>query len=404
MPITLPTVDLTGASVGTTGSVSFNPAGPTATLRQYTQPAHIQIYNESGCGLNITFKESGGVLFLPAGAWQTITLPISESGFSYAVTYTLSNPNVSVLVCIYYQPGEAVPTIAALGNSPIGGGIVGTNANELVNTGNTPGTIIVNVQPSDAATATWSADNSGNLTIKSDNAGVLTTLLQLIAGPTPAVKLFAVGQQVEVLGNLWADGFSGSSNGIYSNNGTYYGTDGTNTIIAASGTSGTGNTRIQNTDKISLQVPGGTDQVGITSTNCNISGNLHVNSGSIYGSDLSNTIIAATGTSGTGNTRIQNTDQINLQVPGGTSQVTITSSGCSFSHSINLVVGSLGQLTKFSGTGNGTVATGVTNPTAIAFDPCTVSGSSQTIGGTTSSSSVVTTGSGLAWSGTAWHN
>jgi hypothetical protein len=76
------------------------------------------------------------------------------------------------------------------------------------------------------------------------------------------------------------------------------------------------------------------------------------------------------------------------------------SNGCNIVNFVNN--GSLSAITTFSGTGNGTVATGVTTPTAIAFDPCTASGSSQTIGGTNASSSVVTTGAGLAWRGTAW--
>jgi hypothetical protein len=95
---------------------------------------------------------------------------------------------------------------------------------------------------------------------------------------------------------------------------------------------------------------------------------------------------------------------INFQSPNGTTAAHFDSSGLlNVIHSINLVNGSIGQLTKFSGTGSGTVSTGITNPSAIAFNPCTASGSSQTIGGTTASSSVVTTGSGLAWMGTAWH-
>jgi hypothetical protein len=79
-------------------------------------------------------------------------------------------------------------------------------------------------------------------------------------------------------------------------------------------------------------------------------------------------------------------------------QLLATSTGCN----MNLRNGgSLAGLTTFSGTGNGTVSTGLTNPTTIAFDDCTLSGSSQTLGGTIASSSVVTTGAGLAWRGTA---
>lgn len=402
MAILLPQVDLSNATIGTSGTVSFNNAGPTSSLGQYKTPAVIQVYNESGCGLDLAFISSGQKTFLPAGGWSQFSLTPGESGYTYTVVYTLTNANVSILKTIYYLPGEQIVPIAQLGNSPIGGGTVSTNASELVNTGNPPGTAIFNVQPNDATSPTWSGDNSGNLTIKSDNGGTLTTLIQLVGGASPAVKLFASGQQVEVLGNLWADGFSGSNNGIYSNNGAFYGTDGSNTIIQASGTSGTGNTRIQNTDHISLQVPGGTEAIGINSTQITLEKNLIFN-GSL-GVSTASDVIDATNLTDT-YIKSRGAGQIILQQPNGTTVAHFDSSGqLNLAHSLVLVTGSIGQIAKFTGTGSGTVATGISNPTNVLFDPCTASGSSQTIGGTIASSSVVTTGAGLAWSGTAYHS
>jgi len=73
-----------------------------------------------------------------------------------------------------------------------------------------------------------------------------------------------------------------------------------------------------------------------------------------------------------------------------------------------LGIGTLNALQEFHGTGNGNVNTGVVNPLGLAFNPCTVSGSSQTIGGTIpgggSSTTTVTTGAGLAWSGQVYRN
>lgn len=395
MSILLPNIDLTSSTIGSTGTCSFDDAGPSSSLKEYKSPAHIQIYNESGCGLQLTFQNSKLTTFVPAGGWQTITLPIGESGYSYQVIYLLTNPNVSTLITIYYAAGEPVPNIASIGNSPIGGGTLSSNANQLINTGNTPGFTLINVQPTDSTNPTWTADTSGNFTIKSDNAGVLTTLLQLIAGASPSVLLAASAVLTEILGSLKVDGqITLGTNGVIGGSNMLLGKTTAGDVFDAGTTS---DTYVKSTNNVNIQI-NGTTQIQVSSSG------LRVINGGLYGTDASNTILQSTGSSGTGNTRLQNTDHISVQVPGGTEQMGVTSTGCSFAHSINLVNGSLGQLKNFSGTGSGTVSTGITNPTAICFNPCTVSGSSQTIGGTTASSSVVTTGAGLAWSATAWHN
>ena len=80
-----------------------------------------------------------------------------------------------------------------------------TATNAISNTGNAPLSNWLAVMPNDALANTFTADTSGNLTVKSDNVGVLTTLLQLIAGASPAVKLAAAAVLTEVLGTLQVD-------------------------------------------------------------------------------------------------------------------------------------------------------------------------------------------------------
>jgi hypothetical protein len=192
-----------------------------------------------------------------------------------------------------------------------------------------------------------------------------------------------------------------SSSGLTIASGAIYGTDASNTIIQSTGTSGTGNMRIQNTDHISLQVPGGSEAIGINSSQVTIERSLIFN-GQLGVSTAGDVIDASAGVDTY--IKCRSGGNINFQSPNGTTVAHFDSSGLlNVIHSINLVNGSLGQLKNFSGTGSATVSTGITNPTTIAFNPCTASGSSQTIGGTIASSSVVTTGGGLAWAGTAWH-
>ena len=397
--------------------VSFNPATSDLTRVSVPQSARsggIVFWNESNISLNISFQD-GTTMYLPGWYHR------HKCGYAGDITWTLRttlnspNPPTSEIIVEMYVHGEHFPTdgpIVRQTNGSAEASVTSTNA--IVNTGNPPLTSIISAQPADAASSTWAADTSGNLTIKSDNVGTLTTLIQLIAGASPAVKLAAAAVLTECLGNLQVDGNAtftgtsthtgtatfngqvtlGSANGIIGGSNTLIGKTSAGDILDA-GT--TADTYLKSVNNINFQ-NNGTTQVTVSSNG------LRSVNGAYYGTDLSNTIIQSTGSTGTGNTRVQNTDHISLQVPGGSEQLGISSTGCTFAHSINLVNGSLGQLKNFSGTGNGTIATGITNPTAICFNPCTQSGSSQTIGGTTSSSSVITTGAGLAWSATAWHN
>lgn len=207
MPLILPVVDLTGASVGQSGSLDLTPiAGPAGISYATFGQSVLRLHNESNCGLQCTLPVSAQSFYLPAGGWQDAYPKAGDNELDYEVLYTLSGPGVTLLLATYYYPGEAVPALTQLGNSPIGGGNVQTNFSQLTNTGNNPGSSVINVQPNDASAPTITATNSGNFVVSGDNAGVLTTLLQLIPGASPAVKLAAASVLTSVLGNLQING------------------------------------------------------------------------------------------------------------------------------------------------------------------------------------------------------
>ena len=386
----------------------------------------------------------------PIAAQQRSVGGVKWTGTIYIYTQTpagggntdLSNAPAKQITVIGYPAGynpAGTTSLSRMNNiaNPVSTSVTSTNS--IVNSGNPPGTSIISATPSDAASATWTADTSGNLTVKGDNSGTLTTLIQLIAGASPSVKLAAAAVLTEALGNLKVDGTFESvgaatcdstltvtgtslltgavtasaamtvngtltgagSGGIVSTSGAFYGTDGSNTIIQSSGTSGSGNTRLQNTDHISIQVPGGSEAIGVNSSQVTIEKSLIFN-GQLGVSSAADVIDASTGADTY--IKCRSTGNINFQSPNGTTVAHFDTSGqLNVAHSIILVNGSIGQLKNLSGTGSATVSTGITNPTSIAFDPCTASGSSQTIGGTIASSTVVTAGAGLAWAATAWH-
>lgn len=147
---------------------------------------------------------------IPSGTEHLLFGYIYNSGT--LITTLQNNRGISpagngvILLVAYYSQDEipkgywpvSIPTSAVQVSNVV-------TSNTLVNNGNNPGTTVINIQPSDATSPTVVMDNSGNFTIYSDNAGVLTLLLKLIAGANPAIQIGASTITTEILGNLLLD-------------------------------------------------------------------------------------------------------------------------------------------------------------------------------------------------------
>ena len=179
----------------------------------------IVVYNESNVNLQLGWD--GFTTYCPAWTAMLYCVNASSVNISWIAQSTLNAggaPISQVLVEAYTNTETITGTYPAalvrstnIGNASS----VGGTASSIANTGNAPGSNLISAQPTDASSPTWSADISGNLTVNSDDAGVLTTLLQLIAGASPTVKLAAAGLLTEVLGTLQVDGnnISGPASG-----------------------------------------------------------------------------------------------------------------------------------------------------------------------------------------------
>ncbi len=129
---------------------------------------------------------------------------------------------------------------------------------------------------------------------------------------------------------------------------------------------------------------------------------LNVTNNGVILKSATHTIIDTTGgvdlilnaPSGTVRLRSSNADKFTMDSSGNCTSNSLNLTGAAGLSALKVAftTGSFTNVASFTGTGNGTVATGVTNPFSIANDACTVSGSSQTIGMTIASSSVVQTG------------
>jgi hypothetical protein len=136
--------------LGQTGSVSLQSAQITAYAGSATNPAHLQLYNESGVGFRLSFTTGGSQYFLPAGGWLTVPLTPGESTLNYVVAYVMQSQPVSQLEVLYFAPGETVTSVGTLGNSPIGisGAVTTSSVQTLSNEGNPVNTLVIDMGPS----------------------------------------------------------------------------------------------------------------------------------------------------------------------------------------------------------------------------------------------------------------
>lgn len=364
---------------------TFNPQTNTSTTFNagFSNGAgRIVVYNESNYNLQLAWDAFS--TYCPAWTAMLYCITSNNVNISWSIQSTLittATPPISQVIIEAFDNNEPIlgtfpaPLVRQtnIGNS-VNANV--SNANALINTGNPAGTNIVTVQASDAASATWIGDNSGNLTIKSDNAGTLTTLLQLIAGASPGVKLAAASVLVEALGNLQVDNNLTVKGSSSLDNSTIT-TDGSGDMTAAGNL--TGHSHIHNHTDTGAgfygQDGGGTPRVLLQLLSTDQDGHLYT-------------------TPAHKNLKISKND--------GSGDIATFNDANGFTLNVGKInfgsgIGTLVSLTSGAGTGNGTSNTFITNPTAIVFDPCTQSGSSQTIGGTTTSTTTITTGAGLAW-------
>lgn len=127
MSFSLPPVSLSGAVIGTSGTVDWTSLAQSAGYGVPTSVPYLALLNESPSGLQLQFS-TGEQMSLPAGGWQTIALNANCTSFTYKVLYVLNaSPIVASLLGTWYAPGESVPDAPILGNSPIGGSITTGN-------------------------------------------------------------------------------------------------------------------------------------------------------------------------------------------------------------------------------------------------------------------------------------
>lgn len=165
----------------------------------------VLFYNESPYNLQIDFLNGSlDVLHAWEARWWILDGDTKQVAWLILSSLTATTAPISVVMGTLYGPNEQVP-----GTYPVSlfrqtniGNSVQTNVNSISNTTNAPGSNWLNVQPTDAASPTFSADNSGNLTINSDNGGALTSLLKLVTGASPSLNLAASTVPTKIFGHL----------------------------------------------------------------------------------------------------------------------------------------------------------------------------------------------------------
>lgn len=342
-------LDLTGAPVGFSGTIDFNQFTKFAP-NNLKEKAHIWLFNESGCGLDVVFKASGNAHYLPAGGWGTFDVEPNDGTVFVTVTYILPSPPVSSLNAVYYAPGEIVPQAFTLGNSPIGIGgsvnTVGGVGNSIQNDGNVAGTSIVE--------ATVSGDSGSAVTLTNDavmvlgdgsHHGSLTT-----AGP------------IHALGGLIA-GTNGSGTQLEFLDSTatpqnVMGIDGSNIVrlnLTPSGDRLLVTDSLQTESYLDLQTSAIIIGDGFTKLPMMLHGNVSLADGALNVAGVVNftSVANANGGLNTNTLRDDTNGNTALDLSAGTGDVTMPHS-LTVSTRIHFALGAISKVSFFSGTANGT--------------------------------------------------
>lgn len=196
MSIVQPPIDL--SSIG--NSFQITPPGNL----QSENIGWIVLLNESP--YTLTFFAGGMQLSIPA--WDEYPIQVAKrvngqiivlSSFSLPITIesmllaSLPSSQSTQLVVSFFALGEVPPSTSPRNLNrqtwiPNNVNTVGNNvSNILQNDGSTPGTQFLESTPSDAVSSTWSFKNDGTGFVKGDNGGVLTQILQFVAGANPGL-------------------------------------------------------------------------------------------------------------------------------------------------------------------------------------------------------------------------
>lgn len=192
MSTMLPNKDLSSAVVGTKDFLDLSNAAVSANPVGLDKPYHLLLYNESGCGLQLTFDPGGATDFLPAGAWRVYALMPGSSKVTYIVQYVLTQAGVNTLVGVVYAPSERVD-VGVLGNSPVNvGNSVTANVNSINNDGNPDNTQFIEAKVLSGASTVLVFNNGAALfgNVSWDKAGNCTFIPSAIQ-PT-AIKWSAI--------------------------------------------------------------------------------------------------------------------------------------------------------------------------------------------------------------------
>lgn len=207
MSIPLPVFDLSGFAVNQRGSIPLKNVGPDANPAYTQKKPHLEIFNDSGVGLLLSFNPPQTSFFLPAGGWKVCDIVPGTSEVAFTAIYTLINPPVSKLMVTYYAPSESIPTVPTLGNSPIGvSGLVSVATSQAIdNEGNVASTEWLKVIQAGGGASNFSGLVDGNFQIKQWDGAALKNLLHVIpnAGAGNSnIDFLAAGLFARVIGQL----------------------------------------------------------------------------------------------------------------------------------------------------------------------------------------------------------
>lgn len=142
--------------------------------------------NESSVSLIISVNNASFRVHPWELAKINMTEPTQLIGWAVEVVLTNSaSAPISLCLIDAYTPDEVISAafpIPLVRNTNVGGVVTTSIVTQLINDGNTAGTVVLETTPTGQATSAASIDNSGNVVVRALSSSVWTTLFEIISG------------------------------------------------------------------------------------------------------------------------------------------------------------------------------------------------------------------------------
>lgn len=153
MVLQIASLNLTGATVGQTGSVSWARTDRPATLTQIQRGQHpwLELVNMSACFIAVVVGVGSDSIPLPPGSWHVYPLSRDDTSYNFTVLTNNQNATNNTVFGWYYSADEPSPTTGQIVNQSTAIAAPAQLASQFSQTAATPN--VITIGPSTTASS-----------------------------------------------------------------------------------------------------------------------------------------------------------------------------------------------------------------------------------------------------------